>query len=126
MAWPARLILLVYEIVLTSAVVQFGLALPMVVYFHRLGFSGLSANAFVVPLMGAVVPVGFLAVFTGWHWIAKHRGPAVVALAKGGLVPRQPGAELAHSDAARVARRRAGGGADRGGASGGRAGHRGR
>ena len=28
-------------------------ALPMVVYFHRLGFSGLSANAFVVPLMGA-------------------------------------------------------------------------
>ncbi len=73
-AWPARLLLFVYEIVLTSAVVQLGLALPMVVYFHRLGFSGLSANAFVVPLMGAVVPVGFVAVFTGWQWIAKVAG----------------------------------------------------
>ncbi len=73
-AWPARLVLFVYEIVLISAVAQLGLALPMVVYFHRLGFSGLSANAFVVPLMGAVVPVGFLAVFTGWHWIARFGG----------------------------------------------------
>jgi competence protein ComEC len=68
--WPARVVLFTWEIVLISAVAQLGLALPMVVYFHRLGFSGLSANAFVVPLMGAVVPVGFLAVFTGWHWIA--------------------------------------------------------
>ena len=73
-AWPARVVLFVYEIVLTSAVVQIGLALPMVVYFHRVGFSGLSANAFVVPLMGAVVPVGFLAVFTGWRWIARIAG----------------------------------------------------
>ena len=73
-AWPARVALFVYEIVLTSAVVQLGLALPMVVYFHRLGFSGLSANAFVVPLMGAVVPVGFVAVFTGWHWVARLAG----------------------------------------------------
>jgi competence protein ComEC len=73
-AWPARLVLFVYEIVLISAVAQLGLALPMVVYFHRLGLSGLSANAFVVPLMGAVVPVGFLAIFTGWHWIARFAG----------------------------------------------------
>jgi competence protein ComEC len=73
-AWPARVVMLIYEIVLTSAVVQLGLALPMVIYFHRLGFSGLSANAFVVPLMGAVVPVGFLAVFTGWQWVARVAG----------------------------------------------------
>jgi competence protein ComEC len=74
LVWPARFLLLVYEIVLTSAVVQLGLALPMVVYFHRLGFSGLSANAFVVPLMSVVVPVGFLAVFTGWHPVANLAG----------------------------------------------------
>ena len=77
-AWPftitARILFFVYEIVLTSAVVQLGLALPMVVYFHRVGFSGLSANAFVVPLMGFVVPVGFLAIFTNWAWIAKVAG----------------------------------------------------
>ena len=28
----------------------------MVVYFHRLGLSGLSANAFAIPLMGLAVP----------------------------------------------------------------------
>ena len=54
-----------------SAVIQLGLALPMVVYFHRVGLSGLSANAFVVPLMGLAVPLGFVAVFTGWAWVAK-------------------------------------------------------
>ena len=48
-----------YEIALISAVVQIGLALPMVVYFHRLGFPGLSANAFVVPLMGLARAGGF-------------------------------------------------------------------
>ena len=72
--WPLRVLFFGYEIVLISAVIQLGLALPMVVYFHRLGLSGLSANAFVVPLMGLVLPVGFLAVFTGWHWLAKIAG----------------------------------------------------
>src|SRR5262249_11628340 len=77
-AWPvtltARVVFFVYEIVLTSAVVQLGLALPMVVYFHRIGFSGLTSNAFVVPLMGFVVPVGFLAVFSNLTWIARIAG----------------------------------------------------
>ena len=62
----------VYELVLTSAVVQVGLALPMAIYFHRVSFSGLSANAIVLPLFELIVPVGFIAVFTGWHlpaWI---------------------------------------------------------
>jgi len=67
---PARLFLYIYELVAVSAVVQMGLALPMVMYFHRVGVSGLSANAVVVPLIGLVVPLGFVAVFTGWHWVA--------------------------------------------------------
>jgi competence protein ComEC len=71
---PARVIFFVYEVVAISAVVQLGLALPMVVYFHRVGISGLSANAIVVPLMGVVVPVGFVAIFTGWHWVARFAG----------------------------------------------------
>ena len=69
-----RVVLFVFEVVAISAVVQLGLALPMVEYFHRVGVSGLSANAFVVPLMGLVVPLGFLAVFTGWMWIAWLAG----------------------------------------------------
>ncbi len=81
-ATPARVLFFVYEIVLTSAVVQLGLALPMVVYFHRLGFSGLSANAFVVPLLGFVVPVGFLAIFTGWNWVAQIAGALLWASQK--------------------------------------------
>jgi len=68
---PARVLLFLYEITAISAVIQTGLALPMVVYFHRVGLSGLSANALVVPVMGVAVPVGFVAVITGWMWVAR-------------------------------------------------------
>jgi competence protein ComEC len=71
---PARLLLFFYEVAVVSAVIQLGLALPMVVYFHRLGLSGLSANAFAVPIMGLLVPVGFVAVATGWTWVAAIGG----------------------------------------------------
>jgi competence protein ComEC len=71
---PARVLLFFYDITVTSAVAQLGLALPMVVYFHRVGLSGLSANAIVVPLMGLALPVGFLAVATGWGWMAALAG----------------------------------------------------
>jgi competence protein ComEC len=71
---PARVTLFLYEIVAISAVIQLGLALPMVVYFHRVGLSGLSANAFVVPLLGIAVPLGFIAILTGWAWVAKAVG----------------------------------------------------
>jgi competence protein ComEC len=65
-----RVVFFLYDLVVVSAVIQFGLALPMVVYFHRVSFSGLTANAIVVPLLSAVVPIGFAAVFTGWRWLA--------------------------------------------------------
>jgi len=71
---PLRVAFFVYEIAAVSAVIQLGLALPMVVYFHRLGISGLSANVLVVPLMGVAVPAGFVAVFTGWTWAARFAG----------------------------------------------------
>ena len=73
-AVPARVIFYFYELMLTSAMIQIGLALPMATYFHRVSFSGLSANAVVVPLLGLVVPVGFVAVFTGWSLPAKLAG----------------------------------------------------
>ena len=71
---PARVLFFLYEITVVSAIIQLGLALPMVVYFHRIGISGLSANALVVPLMGVAVPVGFIAVLTGWTWVARISG----------------------------------------------------
>jgi competence protein ComEC len=71
---PARVLFFVYETMVISAIVQIGLALPMVVYFHRVGIAGLSANVVVVPLMGLIVPAGFVAVFTGWAWVARLAG----------------------------------------------------
>jgi len=71
---PAHILFFLYDITVTSAVAQAGLALPMVVYFHRVGLSGLTANAIVVPLMGVALPVGFAGMFTGWHWMALLGG----------------------------------------------------
>ncbi|MCC6537265.1 MAG: DNA internalization-related competence protein ComEC/Rec2 [Bryobacterales bacterium] len=53
-----------------SAVVQAGLMLPMVAYFHRLSVTGLTANLAIVPLMNAVVLLGFGAIATGSAWLA--------------------------------------------------------
>jgi len=68
---PVRGLFYVVELFVVSAAVQAGLALPMVVYFHRLGFTGLSANVPVVFLLGWVVPLGFAALATGWTWVAQ-------------------------------------------------------
>ena len=58
----ARGCLFLWDMFVTSFFIQIGLALPMIVYFHRTSISGLTANAIIVPLLGAVVPLGFLAV----------------------------------------------------------------
>src|SRR5260221_2863075 len=71
LAIPARIGLYLFELTLTSAAVQVGLALPMAIYFHRVSISGLSANAIIIPALGVAVPIGFLAVVTGWSLPAK-------------------------------------------------------
>lgn len=70
----ARLILFSVEMAFLSAVIQIGLALPMAEYFHRVSFTGLTANLLIGPLLEAVVPLGFAAVFTNWHWMAALVG----------------------------------------------------
>ncbi|MEZ5354899.1 MAG: ComEC/Rec2 family competence protein [Bryobacteraceae bacterium] len=62
----ARAVFFVTDLLMVSAVVQLGLALPMVFYFHRASVTGLGANLLIVPTMAILVPVGFVAVFTGW------------------------------------------------------------
>ncbi len=64
----------VYEMALVSLAIQIGLALPMAVYFHRISFTGLTANVIIVPLLEAAVPIGFFAIFTGWHVPAALAG----------------------------------------------------
>ncbi len=73
-AIPVRLGLYIFELALTSAAVRVGLALPMAIYFHRVSISGLSANAIIIPAFGFAVPVGFVAMFTGWTLPARLDG----------------------------------------------------
>jgi competence protein ComEC len=74
----ARLALFAFEMAVISTVIQIGLALPMAEYFHRVSFTGLTANLLICPLLEAVVPLGFAAIFTPWrplgHWIAALAG----------------------------------------------------
>jgi competence protein ComEC len=77
-----RLGLFAYELAVISTVIQIGLALPMAEYFHRVSFSGFSSNLIVTPLMGALVPIGFFAIFTGWHWAAALAGGMLNASAR--------------------------------------------
>ncbi|HEU5021191.1 MAG TPA: ComEC/Rec2 family competence protein [Bryobacteraceae bacterium] len=66
----ARLAIYFWEILIASFFIQIALALPTIVYFHRLPVSGLSANAIIVPALSAVVPLGFLAIVTQSHALA--------------------------------------------------------
>jgi competence protein ComEC len=58
------------DAVIVSACVQFGLALPMISYFHRLSVTGLSANIVIIPLLSLVVPLGFACILTSSHLLA--------------------------------------------------------
>ena len=66
-SWSSRLAFYVFDMVVISTVIQIGLALPMAIYFHRISFTGLSANVVIVPLLTLVIPIGFFAIFTGWR-----------------------------------------------------------
>ena len=70
----ARAFVFLAEGMIVSACVQFGLALPMITYFHRISLTGLAANIVVVPLLSVVVPCGFAAILTGWHPLASLTG----------------------------------------------------
>jgi competence protein ComEC len=64
--WPTQAGVMVYEAAIISAIVQLGLAAPMAIYFHRVSFTGISANVLIGLPMLFVVPAGMLAVATGW------------------------------------------------------------
>lgn len=58
------------QLMLLSACVQWMLAMPMILYFHRLSISGLTANIIIVPLVSLAIPFGFAAIATGCHFLA--------------------------------------------------------
>ena len=75
----SRIILIVYETLLISALMQIGLALPMAWYFHRATVMGLPANVLVIPLTGVLMPAAVLAVAVSYVSNALAKIPALIA-----------------------------------------------
>jgi len=57
---PLRVLAWMAALCVVSLIVQIGLALPMAAHFHRVTWSGVSANLWVVPLLFIAVPAGLL------------------------------------------------------------------
>jgi len=74
LAFTVRLVFYAWEMAVISTVIQIALALPLAIYFHRISLTGFSANIIAVPLLALVVPFGFVAVFSGWHFPAMLAG----------------------------------------------------
>jgi competence protein ComEC len=67
-----------FELLLVSAVMQMGLALPMAYYFHRATTIGLPANVAVVPLTQLLMPAAVLTVILGYVSPALAKLPALL------------------------------------------------
>jgi competence protein ComEC len=67
------------ELIVISAVLQVGLALPMAYYFHRATSVAMPANLLVVPLLQLLMPAAVLAIGVSYVslWLAKI--PAAIA-----------------------------------------------
>jgi len=71
----------VFELLLVSAVMQMGLALPMAFYFHRAPTIGLPANLAVVPLTQLLMPAAILAISLGYISPLLAKLPALLTAA---------------------------------------------
>jgi len=67
-----RIVISGYDLIALTAIMQVALALPMVIYFHRIALLGLPANMVVVPLTGVLMPAALLATSLSFvsHWLA--------------------------------------------------------
>jgi competence protein ComEC len=79
LAGAVRAVLAASEVLVISAVMQVGLALPMACYFHRATVVGLPSNVLVVPLTGVLMPAAVAAVAIGYVSPALAKVPAFVA-----------------------------------------------
>jgi competence protein ComEC len=83
--WSLRLVrgiaiicLATFELLLVSAVMQMGLALPMAYYFHRATTIGLPANVAVVPLTQLLMPAAILTIALGYLSLTLAKLPALL------------------------------------------------
>jgi competence protein ComEC len=71
--------LMIFEVVVVSAVIQLALALPMAVYFHRAIAMGLPANTVIVPLQALLAPAAAVALALSYFSATLAHIPAVIA-----------------------------------------------
>jgi competence protein ComEC len=83
--WSLRLVrgiaivsLASFELLLVSAVMQMGLALPMAYYFHRATTIGLPANVAVVPLTQLLMPAAIVTIALGYLSPLLAKLPALI------------------------------------------------
>lgn len=74
-----RGVLTVFEVLVVSAVIQLGLALPMAIYFHRAIALGLPANTLIVPLQALLAPPAAVAVALAYVSTTLAKIPAAIA-----------------------------------------------
>ena len=79
LAGGMRVLLGACQLVVISAVMQVGLALPMAYYFHRATAVGMPANMMVVPLTEILMPTAILAVALGYVSPVLAKIPALIA-----------------------------------------------
>jgi competence protein ComEC len=67
-----------YDLIVVTGLMQVALALPMVLYFHRVAVVGLPANMVVAPLTGVLMPMGIAATLLDYVSGALAALPAMV------------------------------------------------
>lgn len=67
------------ELVAMSAVMQFGLALPMAWYFHRATSVAMPANLLIIPFLQLLMPAAVFAIALGYISLTLAKVPAVIA-----------------------------------------------
>jgi competence protein ComEC len=67
------------ELIVISAVLQIGLALPMAYYFHRATSIAMPANLLVVPFLQLLMPAAVLAIEVSYVSLSLAKIPAAVA-----------------------------------------------
>ena len=67
------------ELMVMSAILQLGLALPMAYYFHRATSVAMPANLFVIPFLQLLMPAAVLAICLGYVSLTLAKVPALIA-----------------------------------------------
>jgi competence protein ComEC len=67
------------ELVVMSAIMQFGLALPMAYYFHRATSVAMPANLLIIPFLQLLMPAAVIAIAVSYVSLTVAKIPAAIA-----------------------------------------------